>query len=213
MTVQSAFGKHVLQAQNLCTPDLWPSADVIIFVIWTSQKERSELIHIHLHLSSLFYVYKSGIFVFRFVGKGDPYKEVKLELGSLLIEGSILGDVALVVVVVCVFCCWRWGFLFVVVFVFFIFSMDCINRRLLLLISVHNLGKVAWGGCQHRLCSPQSNCHLHETCSCLTVAFGSSLEQKSVLLFQVIEFYICCQSVLSTGRKAATHNVNCTVFY
>lgn len=44
------------------------------------------------------------------MGKGDPYKEVKLELGSLLIEGSILGDVALVVVVVCVFCCWRWGF-------------------------------------------------------------------------------------------------------
>lgn len=115
MAVQPAFGKHIPQAQNSCIPGLWPSADVIIFAVWASQKERSELIRIYLHLSFLFYVHKWYV-CFQIHGNRSSLEEFKLELGFGLTDESVLRDLALAV-----FLLLSWWFLLVVVGFFVLF--------------------------------------------------------------------------------------------
>lgn len=117
MAVQPAFGKHIPQAQNSCIPGLWPSADVIIFAVWASQKERSELIRIYLHLSFLFYIHKWYV-CFQIHGNRSSLEEFKLELGFGLTDESVLRDLALAV-----FLLLSWWFLLVVVGFFFCFVL------------------------------------------------------------------------------------------
>lgn len=142
----------------------------------------------YLHYSSLFYIYKRyfGLEVCR---KRLPQKVFMLESGFVLTEGWCFmgyGTGFLVFGIPSPLSPRLWGFF-----------QHGTCRRLLLPKLCAEITRVAWGG--HHL--PQSNCHLHEICSCLIIAFGSSLEQENILPVQATGACICCKPLLMQVGK------------
>lgn len=58
-----------------------------------------------------------------------------------------------------------------------------------------------------------SNCHLHGICSCLIIAFGSSLEQENIISVWVMGACVCCRPLSVQVGKLQLMEFNCTAFY
>lgn len=56
-------------------------------------------------------------------------------------------------------------------------------------------------------------CHLHGICSCLIIAFGSSLEQENILSVQVTGACRCCRPLRMQVGKLQLMEFNCAAFY
>lgn len=128
----------------------------------------------------------------------------RVEFGFFLAEHGVFSDVALVILV--------WDSLPP-----FFFIKEPVGDCCYLNYALKSLGlpgvDISPDFVSLKVAVISSNCHLHGICSCLIIAFGSSLEQENIISVQVIGACVCCRPLSMQVGKLQLMEFNCIAFY